>query len=647
MIRTIISEIFILGSIFCGIYFIKTDNFIPKEKYLVLLFVYLFVELSLSLYYKKFKYRFGFSFRNYCKRHLYSSAFTVLLLTLIVSASELNSISRLFLVSIVAVPFILELAIIPMIRLILKNGVLENGNEKIIEPKEQNPIRIKWMVGSLILLIMIFLIIVRYKSGVFGYYQWSEKILLILSGTWMFSVGLTGKYRYLNSKNIYYQIGPYIKSGFVMLFLSATIYYFFRMEVISRFIIFGTILIYSTVEILIFMLVILSKQESIQHKRATIHLDDHNNIFGQSPLKILPKEENENYGVNISSLLNRITVKNSDELNRFLEKNIDQNYDKDSITLLSVTSLKNISMLENQSQKLFMNLHKLNDMRRLNEYLLTCGNKISPGGMLVGNFVPSRRVRNKMRAKMPKVVFSLIYPIHFLFHRVFPKLPKINSLYFILTKGKNRVLSKAEVFGRLSFCGFNVITDKVIDNIQYFIAQKVKTVSIEENPSFSPIVNLKRIGFDGEIITIHKFRTMHPFSEFLQKDLFKSNNLNKSGKFENDFRLTSWGKFMRKFWIDELPQIYDWFHGRVNLIGVRALSEQYFNLYPKDLQQLRTKFKPGLFPPYYADLPNDFEEILESEKRYLHKKQKKPFITDLQYFTKAVFNIVFRGARSR
>ena len=62
---------------------------------------------------------------------------------------------------------------------------------------------------------------------------------------------------------------------------------------------------------------------------------------------------------------------------------------------------------------------------------------------------------------------------------------------------------------------------------------------------------------------------------------------------------------------------------------------------------MRIQFKPGLVPPYYVDLPKSFEEILDSERRYLEKKQKSMFITDFKYFSKAIVNILFKGARSK
>ena len=115
---------------------------------------------------------------------------------------------------------------------------------------------------------------------------------------------------------------------------------------------------------------------------------------------------------------------------------------------------------------------------------------------------------------------------------------------------------------------------------------------------------------------------------------------------KNDFRITSWGKVFRSYFIDEIPQIYNWLIGDIKLIGVRALSEHYFSLYPSKIQKLRIQAKPGLVPPYYADMPSSFEDIIKSEELYLLKKKRNPFLTDIKYFSKAFYNIIFRGARS-
>jgi lipopolysaccharide/colanic/teichoic acid biosynthesis glycosyltransferase len=80
------------------------------------------------------------------------------------------------------------------------------------------------------------------------------------------------------------------------------------------------------------------------------------------------------------------------------------------------------------------------------------------------------------------------------------------------------------------------------------------------------------------VIYVKKFRTMHPYSEYLQEYVYHTNDLQEGGKFKDDFRVTSWGKVMRAMWIDELPQFSNFFKGELALVGVRALSEHYYSL---------------------------------------------------------------------
>ena len=165
--------------------------------------------------------------------------------------------------------------------------------------------------------------------------------------------------------------------------------------------------------------------------------------------------------------------------------------------------------------------------------------------------------------------------------------------------------------------------------------------------SYGPLFKMNRIGYKGKVIGVYKMRTMYPYSEYCQELIIKENDLDKSGKVSNDFRVTYWGRIFRKYWIDELPMLINFFKGELNLVGVRPLSKNYFNRYPKELQDLRTQFKPGLIPPYYADIPKNFEEILESEKIYILRRIKSPIVTDIQYFLRAFVNIVFKEARSQ
>ncbi len=305
-----------------------------------------------------------------------------------------------------------------------------------------------------------------------------------------------------------------------------------------------------------------------------------------------------------------------------------------------------ITGLKPSSQQLFLNLHKLNDFRRINEYLIRVNENLVQGGVFVccGETITERK--NRFLKKYTPYLGYPVYMIDFILRRVFPKIPIIQGWYFALTKGRNRALSETEMIGRFYFCGFELISKEQIKGLMYFILKKIKTHSQDPNPSYGPLIKLKRIGQDGKVIYINKLRTMHPYSEYLQDYVYKASNLQEGGKFNQDFRITSWGKIFRMFWIDELPQLINFFRGELSLVGVRALSEHYFSLYPPDLQELRCKFKPGLVPPFYADLPKTFDEIMASERRYLEQKQLNPFATDWVYFWKAVWNILFRHARS-
>ena len=301
--------------------------------------------------------------------------------------------------------------------------------------------------------------------------------------------------------------------------------------------------------------------------------------------------------------------------------------------------------LEN-SRQVFINLHRINDFRRLNLYLIRVNEMLMPGGVFIcrGQTIAERR--NHLFRRYTPYLGVFFYGIDFVIRRVMPKLPILQGWYFALTKGRNRALSETEMLGRFYYCGFELIHKREIDDLMHFVLKKVQPPSTNPNPTYGPLIRLKRIGRDGKVIYVKKFRTMHPYSEYLQDYVFQTNALQEGGKFKDDFRITRWGAFLRTLWIDELPQFINFFRGEVGFVGVRALSEHYLNLYPKDLQELRMKVKPGLVPPFYADMPKTMEEIVDSERRYILSKLEKPFSTDWRYFWKAFWNILFKNARS-
>ncbi|HPK19647.1 MAG TPA: sugar transferase, partial [Paludibacteraceae bacterium] len=223
-----------------------------------------------------------------------------------------------------------------------------------------------------------------------------------------------------------------------------------------------------------------------------------------------------------------------------------------------------------------------------------------------------------------------------------------SRLYYDITKGRNRVFSTTEVLGRLYFCGFKIIKEKVLGDTYMVIAQREKQPEKQVKRKYGLFIKLPRISKNKKKFNVYKLRTMHPYSEFLQAYMYEKHHLQKGGKISNDIRVSTWGRFLRKYWLDEVPMLINLLKGDMKIVGVRPLSAHFFSLYSKELQDKRTQFKPGLLPPFYADMPKTLEEIQNSEMCYLNAcEQKGVFRTDWVYFWRIIYNIIFKRARSK
>ena len=647
-------ELLLVILIFGFLHHNKFGHILPNNIYLALLLIYLSYSLIVSIYSKKYLAALTLPFQNFVKLTIWTALLTLFFTTSTIVLTELKEIARLFILALAFIPTIVELTIFSIIRFIFLKDKFQTI-EKHASSKRQpsSKVSINFITIGAVLLICNYFLLIKVKTGGFHLYPWSERIILLLFATWLISLILTRKYVINTSTNIYYTITPFIKSGIIMFLLSAFIFYFFRAELISRFLLFGTILTYSSIEIFIhYLYFYLSKGKSTSINNLEPTENSKSDLLSNVQLISNDKNielDNLNEDIKITSAIAQISsLSNKKDIIAFLQDKINNlRIKQSSHTILSTVSIENIEILKNASKSIIINLHKVNDIQRLNQYLLLCRDKIITGGFLVGFLLPLETIYTRLRNKMPKLIFTILYPIHFLIYRVMPKIPKIKRLYFMISRGKNRSISKYELYGRLNYCGFSIVNEKIINNEIYFIARNNKTISKEQNPSYHPIIKLKRIGLNAKFIYIYKFRTMYPYSEFLQDYAYQRNELTESGnKFNNDLRITKWGKYLRKYWIDELPQIFNWLRGDLNLIGVRALSEQYFNLYPKDHQEFRSKFKPGLIPPFYADLPISFNDKILSERKYLEQQSVAPFKTNIKYSLLTMYNIIFKGIRS-
>lgn len=285
----------------------------------------------------------------------------------------------------------------------------------------------------------------------------------------------------------------------------------------------------------------------------------------------------------------------------------------------------------------------------LNTLLNRTSEAMAEGGYLLCHTRTSALKRRLIMERFPRGVNHLVFTLHFIWHRVMPKLRLTRWAYFGVTKGRRRTFSRVEVLGRLYRAGFEVVDEEYRMGEFYVLARKVKAPVWDDRPSGGLLIRLRRVGKDGKMIGVYKFRTMYSYSEYLQPYVYEHNRLQEGGKFANDYRVTPWGRWMRRLWIDELPMLINLLRGEVKLVGVRPLSPQYFSLYTPEMQALRTRVRPGLLPPFYYDrrTPRTIEDVQASERRYVEACLRHPFLTDVRYFFGTVGNILLRGKTSR
>ncbi|MDP4212393.1 MAG: sugar transferase [Bacteroidota bacterium] len=134
---------------------------------------------------------------------------------------------------------------------------------------------------------------------------------------------------------------------------------------------------------------------------------------------------------------------------------------------------------------------------------------------------------------------------------------------------------------RLIDITLSVLTLIIFSPLLLYAAIRVKSGS--EGPVF---YSQERIGFKGKKFSIHKFRSMTKDSEKTGPALSS----------ENDLRITKWGKIMRKWRIDELPQMLNVLRGEMSLVGPRPERQYYIDQILQKTPYFRylLKVKPGI-----------------------------------------------------
>lgn len=577
------------------------------------------------------------------------------MLSVLLSTSQWTRLSRIIVFSSLAIHFMLEI-------LFLTNIFVKQQRRK--EDRKRGEFSILFFLLEFVLV----------SAGIFSlqYYKFrtlklTEENLVVLASIlfiWMVMGILNHKFHPPTDRNYLRALWPFLRSWFFILFGVFIIIFISRMDQFAP-LVYGSlagVIIFELLVVTIYYLY--NKPRETDFSRITLiqsALPEKQQVVQE----VIQKErtESQEYQIPNRDFKSRFIreklkyryLRRSPRIFQFIDHVLDlKTIDIINAEVLDSSNPYNIEILEDNSLEFLLNLHQLNTYGHIDEYLIDVNQKLKENGFFISKFQPLEFRLRYFRRKYPYQLANILYGLDTIWRQIFPKLPFLRKIYFILSRGRNRVISLAEGFGRLYFCGFEIVSLEEVDDYLFFIVKKAKDpytwfkyfYTFDRVPNYGILFKQKRIGKGKSYINIYKLQTMYPYSEFIHEYVMQLNELADSGKVRDDFRITTWGRIFRRLWIDELPMIMNLLKGDLKLVGVRPLSETFFNTYPKELQDLRTRWKPGLIPPYYADLPKNMAEVRESERRYLERYGKSPLFTDFIYFWKAFKNIVFKGAKS-
>ena len=150
----------------------------------------------------------------------------------------------------------------------------------------------------------------------------------------------------------------------------------------------------------------------------------------------------------------------------------------------------------------------------------------------------------------------------------------------------------------------------------------------------------ERIGKDGKVFRVHKFRSMHADAEKGGKPQWAA---------QNDPRVTRVGNFMRKTRIDELPQIFNVFRGEMSFVGPRPerayFVEQLIEVVP--YYNVRHSVKPGItgWAQVRYGYGSSAEDALQKLQYDLYYVKNNSLFLDILILINTLKVVLFRSGR--
>ncbi|MFP4573507.1 MAG: hypothetical protein ACLFNW_11105 [Desulfobacterales bacterium] len=423
-LKLVVADFVLLSLCFFIVYFFKTGGFMLPDRYWGLLVLFYSCWFLTSLISKKFQPDEYSDFRSGLKTVFRSACYLAYCISFIIVFFHFTEFSRSQVFVTAALLFALNVAAWALFSAFLLKKPEIRADEAASESvKSTAPHAQKFsyplMALDLLLLILAFLAISIIKRGHLELPPEYDQLLMILLGLWFLSALPTRKYfisKTAKAVDIFWQ---WQKSGLIMLASLAVVVFAFRLFHFSRFQGFGTIGLLMILEALLLFFMFAGRKEKGEAK----------DIESVEQVRQVLDQEPVDTDIDIESIRQKLFAPA-----RFaLEDNLGANWravyqfigdhaDIDEI-LTFETAVERIyepigQRINTSPARLFVNLHKLNDVRRLNQFFLEIHKALLPGGYFVGYAHTIRTHHQYVYEKYPRLIAHLIYGADFLFKRV-------------------------------------------------------------------------------------------------------------------------------------------------------------------------------------------------------------------------------------
>lgn len=152
----------------------------------------------------------------------------------------------------------------------------------------------------------------------------------------------------------------------------------------------------------------------------------------------------------------------------------------------------------------------------------------------------------------------------------------------------------------------------------------------------------KRIGKNGEVIYLYKFRSMYSDSKERLEKMLQNPEIRKEWeenfKLENDPRITKVGRMLRKTSLDELPQLLNILRGDMSIVGPRPVIENELEKYGEEKEKFLS-VTPGL-TGWWACNGRSCTSYEDRKKLELYYVEHRGIILDLKIMFKTFISVI-------